>query len=63
MNDGSDRDIVVFTDALRLPAAERGDYWVVLARGMKICGNGWKWLLTTHDRVGDFLSKPPTGGG
>jgi len=26
MNDGSDRDVIVFTDALRLPAGERDGY-------------------------------------
>src|SRR5258708_1925814 len=63
MNDGSDRDIVVFTEALRLPAAERGDYLGRACAGDEDLRQRVEVLLKLHDRVGDFLEQPPTGPG
>jgi len=63
MNDGSDRDVVVFTEALRLPAAERGDYLGRACSGNEDLRQRVEVLLKLHDRVGDFLEQPPTGPG
>jgi len=63
MNDGSDRDVVVFTDALRLPAAERADYLGRACAGDEDLRQRVETLLKLHDRVGDFLEQPPTGPG
>jgi len=63
MNDGSDRDVVVFTEALRLPAAERGDYLGRACSGDEDLRQRVEVLLKLHDRVGDFLEQPPTGPG
>ena len=63
MNDGSDRDVVVFTEALRLPAAERGDYLGRACAGDEDLRQRVEVLLKLHDRVGDFLEQPPTGPG
>src|SRR6266404_2240722 len=63
MNDGSDRDVVVFTDALRLPAAERADYLGRACAGDEDLRQRVEVLLKLHDRVGDFLEQPPTGPG
>ena len=59
MNDLPNRDVEVFTDALRLPRDERAAY---LARA---CGNNLEMrgrveaLLRSHDEVGDFLEDSP----
>src|SRR5216684_2118898 len=63
MNDNSDRDVVVFTEALRLPAAERGDYLGRACADDEDLRQRVEVLLKTHDRVGDFLEQPPTGAG
>src|SRR6266851_5684886 len=63
MNDGSDGDIVVFTEALRLPAAERGDYLGRACAGDEDLRQRVEVLIKTHDRVGDFLEQPPNGLG
>ena len=63
MNDGSDRDVVVFTEALRLPAAERGDYLGRACAGDEDLRQRVEVLLKLHDRVGDFLEQPSTGRG
>src|SRR5258708_514567 len=63
MNDGSDRDVVVFTEALQLPAAERGDYLCRACAGDEDLRQRVEVLLKLHDRVGDFLEQPPTGPG
>ena len=59
MNDDPDRDVQVFTEALRLPLGERAAF---LERA---CGNDRqmldrvKALLRTHEQVGGFLELPP----
>src|SRR5258708_11358325 len=58
MNDSSDRDVVVFAEAIKLSAAERSAY---LERA---CGIDEELrqrvgrLLKAHDQVGNFLEQP-----
>jgi serine/threonine protein kinase len=60
MNDSSDRDVAIFTEALELPAGERAAY---LERE---CGSDAdlrrrvEALLKSHESVGDFLEDSPS---
>src|SRR4030095_11409873 len=59
MNEFPNRDVEVFTEALRLPLGERATYLD------RVCGNDGDMrerveaLLRTHEQVGDFLEEPP----
>jgi len=59
MNEFPNRDVEVFTEALRLPLGERAAYLD------RVCGNDGDMrdrveaLLRTHEQVGDFLEEPP----
>jgi serine/threonine protein kinase/Flp pilus assembly protein TadD len=58
MNDGPNRDVSVFTEAVQLPLAERAAFL------MRACGDDRKLrerveaLLRDHERIGDFLEEP-----
>jgi nicotinamidase-related amidase len=59
MNDVPDRDVEIFTEALRLPPGERAAY---LQRACSSDGEMRRRveaLLQTHDQIGDFLEQPP----
>jgi hypothetical protein len=55
------REVVVFTEALKVPVPERAAF---LDRGCVGDGNlrhKVEALLKAHDRLGNFLEEPPTG--
>lgn len=55
------REVVVFTEALKIPAHEQAAYLE------RVCGDDENLrhkveaLLRAHNRVGKFLEEPPTG--
>jgi hypothetical protein len=59
---GDGYDMAVFTEAIKLPRPERAAFLD------KACGRDEELrrkveaLLSAHDRVGNFLEEPPTGG-
>jgi len=61
MNDESDQEIALFTEALKLPPREREGF---LKRS---CGRDAELrlkveaLLKAHVRLGNFLEEPPSG--
>ena len=61
MKDGSDREIAIFTEALKLPFREREAFL------QRSCGSDMELrrkveaLLTAHGRLGNFLEEPPSG--
>ncbi len=59
MNDSSDRDVEVFTEALQLPAAERAAYLERACGGDDELRGKVEALLKGHDQVGDFLEYSP----
>ena len=59
MKDAS-TEMGIFTEALRLPAAERADYLDRACAGDGNLRRKIDALLKAHDRVGDFLELPPT---
>ena len=62
MRGNSDEEVAIFTEALGIPAQERDAFLE------RVCGSDSNLLsriaalLRAHDRVGDFLEEPPTGG-
>jgi len=61
MNDAPDRDVVVFTEALRLPAAERADYLDRACAGDGELRRRVEAILEDYDKAGDFLGEPADG--
>ncbi len=59
MNDSSDRDVAVFTEALQMPVGEREAYLERACGGDVELRQRVKALLEGHDRVGDFLELSP----
>ena len=62
MNSDSDRELTVFTEAVKIPVQERDAFLD------RVCGDDddlrakVEALLRAHDRLGDFLEEPPTAG-
>ena len=62
MDSDSDREIAIFTEALKLPLEEREAFLE------RVCGDDEELrrrleaMLRAHDRLGNFLEEPPTGG-
>src|SRR6266853_1191702 len=61
MNDAPDRDVVVFTEALRLPAAERADYLDRACAGDGELRRRVEAVLQGYEKAGDFLGEPAAG--
>jgi hypothetical protein len=59
MSDESSRDLVIFTQALQLPVGERAAFLDRACAGDKDLRRNVEALLRAHERVGDFLEKPP----
>src|SRR5271156_3879811 len=61
MNDDSSKDVIIFKEALRLPAAERADFIERAAAGDADLCHRVKVLLRSHEKAGDFLLEPAPG--
>ncbi len=61
MNDAPDRDVVVFTEALRLPTAERADYLNRACAGDGELRRRVEAILRGYEKAGDFLGEPAVG--
>ena len=57
MNDASDADIAVFTEALRLPREERDGYLSEACKGDPKFRRRVQALLDSYDQAGDFLGR------
>jgi hypothetical protein len=55
------REVVVFTEALKVPAQERAAFLDRACAGDENLRHKVEALLGAHDRLGDFLEEPPTG--
>jgi eukaryotic-like serine/threonine-protein kinase len=58
MNNSSDRDVVVFAEAIQLSADERSAYLERACGADKELRQRVERLLKAHDQVGDFLAQP-----
>jgi serine/threonine protein kinase len=59
MNDSSNRDVEIFTEALSLPRSERAAYLEGACGSDTGLRRKVEALLDGHDRLGDFLEEPP----
>jgi serine/threonine protein kinase len=59
MNDSRARDVVVFAEAIQLPASERSAYLASACGADKELRQLVEQLLEAHDQAGDFLEQPP----
>ena len=58
MNGATDRDIAVFTEALRLPCEERDRYLNEACKGDDAFRSRVEALLRAYEQAGDFLGRP-----
>jgi len=56
------RELVVFTEALNVPVQERAAFLDRVCVGDENLHRKVEALLRAHDRLGNFLEEPPTGG-
>ena len=61
MRGDPDRELVVFTEALKVPVQERATYLERVCAGDESLRRSVEALLRAHDRLGNFLEEPPTG--
>jgi len=61
MKGDTDRELVVFTEALKLPIQERAAFLERECAGDESLHRKVEALLSAHDRIGNFLEEPPTG--
>lgn len=61
MNDDPDREISIFTAALKIPRQDRGEFLGVVCAGDEGLRKKVEALLRTHERMGNFLEEPPAG--
>jgi serine/threonine protein kinase/tetratricopeptide (TPR) repeat protein len=59
MNDSVHRDVLIFTEAINLPARQRAEYLDRACAGEAKLRWEVEALLHTHDHVGDFLEESP----
>ena len=60
MKGDPDRELAVFTEALKVPVQERAVFLGRMCAGDDILRHQVEALLRAHDRVGNFLEEPPT---
>jgi len=61
MKDESDREIAIFSEALKLPPRERESFLQRCCAGDHDLRSKVEALLKAHDRLGNFLEEPPQG--
>jgi len=62
MKGDSDREVAIFTEALKVSVRKRNATLQRLCGGDENLRRRVEALLTAYDRLGDFLEQPPTGG-
>jgi hypothetical protein len=58
MNSDSERDVMIFSEALRLPVAERASYLDAACQGDHELRQRVEGLLLSAEKAGDFLLEP-----
>jgi len=61
MKSDSDRDVAIFTQALKEPLQGRDAFLDRECGGDEDLRRKVEALLSAHDRVGNFLEEPPSG--
>ena len=62
MKSDSDREIAIFTRALKVPPQERDAFLQQSCAGDDELRRKVDALLNAHDRLGNFMEEPPSGG-
>ena len=62
MKSDPEREVTIFTEALTVSMEKRGAFLERACGGDEELLRKVEALLRAHDRVGDFLQEPPTGG-
>ena len=62
MKSDSDREIAIFTRALNVPPQERNAFLDRACAGDEELRRKVDALLSAHDRLGNFMEEPPSGG-
>ena len=62
MNDDEGGEVAVFTEATKIPRQQRAAFLDKACGGDEELRRKVEALLQAHDRVGNFLEEPPTGG-
>jgi eukaryotic-like serine/threonine-protein kinase len=62
MKSDSDRELAIFNEALKVALQERNALLERMCAGDQDLRRRLEALLSAHDRLGNFLEKPPTGG-
>ena len=55
------REVVVFTDALKVPVPDRAAFLEIACGTDENLRHKVEALLRAHDRLGNFLDEPPIG--
>ena len=55
-------EMAVFTEAIKLPRQQRAAFLDKACDGGEELRRKVEALLSAHDRLGNFLEEPPTGG-
>jgi hypothetical protein len=61
MKDDADRELDIFTEAIRVPIQKRAAFLDIACDGDENLRGKVEALLEAHDRIGNFLEEPPTG--
>ena len=61
MKDHSDREVLLFTEAVEVAPHERGPFLQCRCNGDEYLRRKLDALLKAHDRLGNFLEEPPPG--
>lgn len=62
MKDDAGREVAIFTEAIKVPRQQRAAFLDQACGGDEDLRRKVESLLRAHDRVGNFLEEPPTGG-
>jgi hypothetical protein len=61
MKDDPGREVVIFTETLKVPVQARGAFLERVCAGDEKLREKVEALLRAHDQLGSFLNEPPTG--
>jgi len=62
MKDDTDREMAIFTEAIKVPIQERAAFLDIACHGDENLRQKVDALLKAYDRVGNFLEEPPANG-
>jgi len=61
MKDDVDRELAIFTEAIKVPMQQRAAFLDVACHSDETLRKKVEALLKAHDRIGNFLEEPPGG--